>query len=272
MKIFGCRARRLKIFKNVPREQVVLERPAYDLTVFKLLYGGVTLKMYTKGECVLRTEVVVEKVDLLKCGRKLEHFLAIVNRLAELLKSFLDHLQCVDLPWLKPDQLDSMAQPGQVGDVRTAGIDIDRPRLRATIHGVLALSLKPGGFTAAEHAAKVNALTGGTLGYTVRQSAYDLRKLRGKGLVTKAHPQGRRYQPTPDGLQTLSGLLVLRHQVIEPLLKYHGRAKSGPLPRDAVKIDRYFRDMQHLMSKIFREFHLMGEPSKTKVLAMAIAT
>jgi hypothetical protein len=65
---------------------------------------------------------------------------------------------------------------------------------------------------------------------------------------------------------------VLRQQVIEPLLKYHGRAKSGPLPKDAVKIDRYFRDMQHLMAKVFREFHLIGEHSITKVLAMAIAS
>jgi hypothetical protein len=271
MTIFGCRMRRLKRVKNGYREQVVLERPAYDLTVFKLLYGGITLKMYTKGECVLRTEVVVEKVELLKCGRQLGDFLAIVNRLAELLQSFLNHLQCVDLPWLKPDQLDSMSQSGQVGETRTAGIDLDRPRIRAAIHGVLALSLKPGGFTSADHAAKVQALTGGRLPYTLRQSAYDLKKLRGKGLLTKTHPSGRRYLAVPDGLQALSGLLVLRQQVIEPLLKYHGRAKSGPLPRDAVQIDRYFRDMQHLMSKIFREFHLIGEHSITKVLAMAIA-
>lgn len=271
MKIFGCRHRRLRKRKEMYREQVILERPTYDLTVFKLLYGGITLKMYTKGECVLRTEVVVEKVDLLKSGRQLHDFNAIVNRLAELLETFLNHLQCVDLPWVKPDQLDAMALAGQVGETKTAGIDIGQPRVRAAIHGVLALSLKPGGFTSAEHAAKVNELTGGKLNYTPRQSAYDLKKLRGKELVTKTHPRGRRYQATKTGLRTMSGMIILRHQIIEPLLKYHGRAKSGPLPQDAVKIDRQFRKMQHLMTDIFREFHLIEEQSINRVLSMAMA-
>jgi len=271
MKIFGCHMRRLKNPHHVSREQVVLERPTYDLTVFKLHYGGLTLKMYTKGECILRTEAMVERIDGLKCGRSLDRFVLMIDKLSDLLKTFLNHLQCVDMPWVTPDQLDTMAHPGQVGQARTAGIDVSRQRIRAAIHGVLALCLKPGGFTAAEHAAKVNELTGDQLGYTSRQSAYDLKKLRGKSFVVKTHPNGRRYQATPDGLRTMSGLMVLRQKVIEPLLKYHGRAKSGPLPRGVIKLDRYFRDMQHLMSRVFQELHLIGEHSVRKVLAIRVA-
>lgn len=268
MKIFGCRLRRIKTPKYVGREQVVLERPTYDLTVFKLLFGGITLKMYTKGERVLRTEAVVERIDRLKCGRTLDHFVLMIDKLSELLATFLNHLQCVDMPWVAPDQLDAMAHPGQVGQSRTAGIDLGKPRIRAAMHGVLALCLKPGGFTAAEHAAKVNSLTGEQLGYTVRQSAYDLKKLRGKGLLDKTHPNGRQYQTTPEGSRTLNGLIVLRHKVIEPLLKYHGRAQSGPLPQGTVKIDRYYREMQHLMSKAFHDLHLLGEHSIRKLLTI----
>ena len=40
-----------------PRLEVVLETPAYDLTVFKVHFGKLTLKAYTKGERVLRFEV-----------------------------------------------------------------------------------------------------------------------------------------------------------------------------------------------------------------------
>jgi hypothetical protein len=40
------------------------------------------------------------------------------------------------------------------------------------------------GFTVAEFTAKVRAMTGHT-DYSVRQAAYDLRKLRGKELITK---------------------------------------------------------------------------------------
>ena len=38
---------------------VTLERPAYDLTIFKLHCGKLTLKIYTKGERVLRIEAVL---------------------------------------------------------------------------------------------------------------------------------------------------------------------------------------------------------------------
>lgn len=268
MKIFGCRYRRIKNPKQVGREQVVLERPAYDLTVFKLLFGGITLKMYTKGERVLRTEAVVERIDHLKCGRTLDLFVSMIDKLSNLLAAFLNQLQCIDMPWVAPDQLDAMANPGQVGQARTAGIDIGKPRIRAAMHGVLALCLKPGGFTAAQHAAKVNSLTGGKFNYTVRQSAYDLKKLRGKGVIVKTHPNARQYQVTPEGARTLNGLIVLRHKVIEPLLKYHGRAKSGNLPQATAKLDGYFREMQHLMSKAFQELHLIGEQSITKMLAI----
>lgn len=268
MKIFGWYVRPFKHTYNFNREQVVLERPTYDLTVFKLHFRGLTLKMYTKGERVLRAEAMVERIDRLECGRSVDNFLAMIKVLSELLETFLNHLQCIDMPWVAEDQLDTLAQPGQVGQTRTAGLDIDKPRIRAAIHGVLALSLKPGGFTAAEHAAKINELTGGELHYTTRQSAYDLKKVRGKGLLLKAHPNARRYQAEPDALRTMSGLIVLRQKVIEPLLKYLGRAKSGNVPRETAKLDQYFRDMQHVMVKVFQELHLIGEHSLNKVLAV----
>ena len=40
----------------------MVETPTYDLTVFKVHYGKMTLKIYTKGERVLRTEVIVHNI------------------------------------------------------------------------------------------------------------------------------------------------------------------------------------------------------------------
>ena len=45
--------------KNSAQWEVAVEKPAYDLTIFKLHCGKLTLKIYTKGERVLRIEVVV---------------------------------------------------------------------------------------------------------------------------------------------------------------------------------------------------------------------
>jgi len=41
-----------------PEWEVAVERPTYDLTIFKLHCGKLTLKIYTKGERVLRIEAV----------------------------------------------------------------------------------------------------------------------------------------------------------------------------------------------------------------------
>src|SRR5207247_5983972 len=52
--------------------EVAVEKPTYDLTIFKLHCGRLTLKIYTKGERVLRIEVVVHNTQELVCGRSQE--------------------------------------------------------------------------------------------------------------------------------------------------------------------------------------------------------
>jgi hypothetical protein len=58
--------------------------------------------------------------------------------------------------------------------------------MRDALSGVLALAPAPRGFTVADFATKVHAITGTSdTEYSIRQAAYDLRKLRGKQLVDK---------------------------------------------------------------------------------------
>jgi hypothetical protein len=57
--------------KNPTRWGVVVETPTYDLTVFKVHYGKMTLKIYTKGERVLRVEVIVHNTRDYRWGRSL---------------------------------------------------------------------------------------------------------------------------------------------------------------------------------------------------------
>ena len=54
--------------------EVTVEKPTYDLTILKLHCGKLTLKIYTKGERVLRIEFVVHNTQELQCGRSLEKF------------------------------------------------------------------------------------------------------------------------------------------------------------------------------------------------------
>ena len=86
--IFGSKRRRKNKTKRRTCE-VALERPTYDLTVFKIHFGHLTLKVYTKGERVLRIEGVAHNTRELGCRRSLEKFAEIVTALATLLDLFL---------------------------------------------------------------------------------------------------------------------------------------------------------------------------------------
>ena len=162
----------------------VIETPRYDLTLFKLHFGNLTLKAYTKGEHVLRFEAIVHNTKALRCGRVLDNFPIIIGRLASMVDRFTTTLDCVDTTFIADGLLDRLPAPAQLGATRVGGVDLNKPRIRGALAAVLALSATSDGFTVAKFTAKVHAMTGNT-GYTIRQAAYDLRKLRGKQLVTK---------------------------------------------------------------------------------------
>jgi hypothetical protein len=220
---------------------VVVERPAYDLTLFKVHFGNLTLKAYSKGEHVLRFEAVVHNTRDLGCGRVVARFPEIVTRLTSMLERFLTTLACVDVAFIADQTLDQLPLPSQVGTTRVGGVDLNKPRLRAALGAVLALAPSPGGFTVAQLTAKVQAMTGQTeRDYTTRQAAYDLKKLRGKHLVVKP-AASRRYHPPPQALRTITALLVLRDQVISPLLA----GVRIPAPRRGRKPATWTRTDQH---------------------------
>jgi hypothetical protein len=129
---------------------------------------------------------------------------------------FCTTLDCVTIGYLPDVTLDQLPLPSRIGRPRIGGIDLNKPRIRAALAVVLALAVAPGGFTVADLAAKVQAM-GGQTGYTIRQAAYDLRKLRGKDLLVKPG-RSRRYQVPPQAARTIAGLLTLRDQVIGSIL------------------------------------------------------
>jgi len=145
-----------------PRQAVVIERPRWNLTIFKVHFGLLTLKAYTKGEHVLRFEAIVHNTRALGCGRVLERFPEIVTRLAAMVDRFTTMLDCVDIGFIPDGILDQLPAPSQIGATRVGGVDVNKTRIRAALAAVLALAVAPAGFTVAELTAKVHALTGQT--------------------------------------------------------------------------------------------------------------
>ena len=248
--IFGYKKRPSRT-KNqkAPRCEVVVERPAYDLTVFKLHFGKLTAKMYSKGERVLRIEVIVHNTKELHCGRSLPKFSQIVLRLKEILNRFLNALRCIDMAAISDDSLDEWPKPSWVGQTRVGGGNVNQPRMQAVIEAVIGLAAAPRGFRCADLADKVqNSFLGD---YTPRQAAYDLKKLRGKNLVRKID-NSRRYEPVPEALQNMAALLILREKVLKPVLAGAGKPKRGPKPKYQSQIDIHYANIQTEMRNLFQ--------------------
>jgi hypothetical protein len=69
---------------------------------------------------------------------------------------------------------------------------------------------QPTGFTVSDLAQKVSEIAGPELEpYNSRRAAYDLSKIRSKGIVERAG-KSRRYRATPEGVKKLTAYTILR--------------------------------------------------------------
>ena len=135
---------------------------------------------------MLRIEAVAHNTLELNCGRSLEKFPEVVARLKGVLERFADALSCIDQCFIADDMLEQLPLASRVGKTIVGGIDLNKARMRKVVEAVIALSPSPGGFTAADVAARVDAL-GNNRGphYGPRHAAYDLKKLRAKHIVCR---------------------------------------------------------------------------------------
>ncbi|MGD0607500.1 MAG: hypothetical protein ABSA53_28445 [Streptosporangiaceae bacterium] len=257
--MFGTRQRPAGTSEPSPKLAVVIETPRYDLTLFKVHFGLLTLKGYTKGERVLRFEAIVHNTRALRTGRALEKFPAIITRLAGMTERFCTALDCVDTGFIPDGTLDQLPLPAQVGAAWVGGIDLNKPRIRAVLAAVLALTPAPDGFTIADLAAKVAAMTGQD-GYTTRQAAYDLRKLRGKNLVIKPG-RSRRYQTPAPSARTISALLTLRDHIISPIIAGISTPATRRKPATWTGIDRDYEALRADMHCLFRRLGIDTPPA-----------
>ena len=224
--------------------------PTYNLTVFKVKWGRLTLKIYDKGERVLRVEVVAHNAKDLRCGKVLERLPALLERMAGMLVRFLNTVQVAHVSFLDQGAFDRWAQPSQRGTRRLAGIDLNKARNRHVLDAVVALSTRPEGFGVSELVQAVRERTGwGPQRYSVRHAAYDLAKLRGKKLV-RLPTRSRRYQTEPSGMRTMCAYLVLREHVIKPLLA-GVVARQGRPPKNIHPLDQHYVALRRELHRTF---------------------
>jgi DNA-binding transcriptional ArsR family regulator len=239
--------------KNPTRWGVVVEKPDYDTTIFKVHYGKMTLKIYSKGEHVLRIEVIVHNTKAYRWGRSLPCFSEIVIRLKGILERFLDAVGCINACFISDETLEKLPQPAQIGQTKVGGIDLNKLRMRRVAEAVLALSASPVGFTASHLARQIHSMSGQPeTDYGPRRAAYDIKKLRAKGMVRKIG-KSRQYEPVWEGLRSLTALLVLREKIIRPLLAASGQPEPPAKPAHPMPVDHHYESLRAGMRDLFTE-------------------
>ncbi|MCP4317882.1 MAG: hypothetical protein GY789_18120, partial [Hyphomicrobiales bacterium] len=224
--VFGKKSRpTCRAGSKPPRLQVDLKTPVYPSTILNVHFGPLAIKMYTKGENVLRIEAVAHNTKAFKCPRSIFNFPLIVSQLGDMVDRFLKHLHCTDISLIDNSTLEELSQPAVLGKVRLGGLDLNKLRVQSVFQAIIQLGARPRGFKVSDLAQRVDRLLPGTT-YTVRMAAYDLRKLRAKNLVTKLI-KSRIYVPQPKGLRIMVGHLTLREKVLKPLLDHFGHLKHG---------------------------------------------
>ena len=162
-------------------------------------------------------------------------------------------LFCIDQCFIADDTLERLPEPSAIGKAKVGGLDFNRQRIRRVTEAVLALSWRPGGFTSSELADQVVRCNGEPEGgYSPRQAAYDLKKLRGNQMVERIG-KTRHYQATPAGLKTIAAVVVLREKAIRPKLATAQEIRPSRGSQNPTALDRHYETVRTGMVGIFRE-------------------
>jgi hypothetical protein len=204
--IFGKKTRPYNHKSTAPAPEVRIERPDYNLTIFKIHFGRLTVKLYDKGERTLRAEVVVHNTKDLKCKRGIESFSEIVEKLETIMGSFLSNLDFAHLALIDDETFENMAIPTTTGSNRLAGIDFNKKRTKLVALALLSLSMKPGGFTSKDLSEELKPLFDNC--FSSRKASYDIKKFRGKGFVMKISGSIK-YGLTEKGIKNIAAILCM---------------------------------------------------------------
>lgn len=213
--IFGKSRRPYNHKSTAPAPEVRIETPDYNMTIFKIHFGRLTVKLYDKGERTLRAEVVVHNTKDLKCKRGVESVGEIVEKLETIMRSFLSNLEYAHVATISQTGLEEISMPSQSGVNRLAGIDFHKARSKQVALVLLALSIKPGGFTSKDLAVEIAARY--IPNYSCRNASYDIKKFRGKNMVLKI-PGKIKYEVTEKGVKYMAAILCMMKTQLPSIL------------------------------------------------------
>ena len=231
--IFGTRLHR----RIGGKLATVVDQIEHGHHVFRAYFKSAFLKQYEKFSTFLRNELVSNNLNDFGLRKGLDHldavratFRAITDRFAGYQAEWLNvH---VDFPLLQ-----RLARPINVGAVRYPGLKIHEARVVRLFEVLLHGGPQVGGWTARQiHHAVLTTFTLSEKAYGLNQLRYDLRKLKGHGLIER---DGSRYayRLTQKGVQVALLFLFFHKRLCGPLAnsRFHHRPHPGRRPNSRLE-------------------------------------
>jgi hypothetical protein len=231
--IFGSRLHR----RHRGKLATVIDQIEHGHHVFRAYFKSAFLKQYEKFSTFLRNELCSNNLSDFGLKKGLDHldavrqtFQAITDRFAGFQAQWLNvH---VDFPLLQ-----RIALPIAIGSVRYPGIKIHDTRVIRLCEVLLHGGTHVGGWTANQiHQAVLTTFHLSDKGYGLNQLRYDLRKLRGHGLIER---DGSRYayRLTPKGVQVALLFLFFHKRLCGPLAnsRFHHKPDATHRPHSQLE-------------------------------------
>jgi hypothetical protein len=226
--IFGTRLNR----KMRGKLATVIDRIEHGHHVFRAYLKNAFLKQYEKFSTFLRNELVSNNLADFRLKKGLDHLEAVRQRFQTITARFADFQAQwlnvhVDFPLLQ-----RLALPITIGAVCYPGIKIHDPRVIRLLEVLLHGGSQLGGWNAKQiHRAVITTFQMGEDAYRLNQLRYDLRKLKGHGLLQRDASRYA-YRLTPKGVQVALLFLFFHKRLCGPLAhsRFHHRPDARHQP------------------------------------------
>jgi hypothetical protein len=222
----------------------VIEQIEHGHHVFRAYWKNSFLKQYEKFSRFLRNELVSNNLRDFGLKKGLNHLDAVRKRFQIITDRFAD---CqaqwlnvhVDFPLLQ-----RLALPVTIGTVRYPGIKIHEPRIIRLMEVLLHGGTTVGGWTVKQiHQAVLTTFELSAKTYGLNQLRYDLRKLKGHGLLER---DGRRYayRLSAKGVQVALLFLFFHKRLCGPLAnsRFHHKPDPKHCPKSKLEVAYYKAD------------------------------
>lgn len=222
--LFGVRLQR----KLRGKLATVIEQIEHGHHVYRVYWKNALLRQYEKFSRFLRNEICSNNLRDFGLRKGLDHLGAVRQKFLGITDRFAGHQAQwlnvhVDFPLLQ-----RIALPVTIGSVRYPGLHIHQPRLIRLLEVLLHAGTHLGGWTANQiHEAVLTTFQLSEPAYGLNQLRYDLRKLKGHGLLQR---DGSRYayRLTDKGVQVALLFLFFHKRLCGPLA--HSRFHHRPDP------------------------------------------